>query len=349
MSRRIVLLFDGTWNDESSKTNVYRTMKAIRSTGSSDPEQPLFYDEGVGTNWYDRVTGGAFGRGLSANIRQGYQWLCQTYRPGDEVFVFGFSRGAYTARSLVGLIRKCGLVQEPSKARVAEAYGYYRDKNLHPDSDQLQAFREQHSRTIRIHFIGVWDTVGALGVPFSRVPFSRDYYRWHDTELSKIVDYAYHAVAIDENRKDYATAVWTVQKPANKDVEQRWFIGAHANVGGGYGNDSLANRPLRWLQDKAEACGLVLNGKIEVGPEDHLAPVVDSYSEFMFGLYKRFRPRFHRAFGTGVNETVDPTVWDRWQNDSNYRPETLLEHPERPDRHAANVVPHPAAKQPETA
>ncbi len=333
MGRRIALLFDGTWNNRKDRTNVLRMRESIHTSGEDDPEQPCFYDPGVGTHWYDRFSGAAFGRGLSDNIRQGYRWLAGRYRTGDEVYVFGFSRGAYTARSLVGLIRKCGLLISSDEQRLNKAYELYRNKNIAPDDPGAADFRAGNSREIRVHFIGVWDTVGALGIPVSHVPFGRDYYRWHDTELSKIVDYAYQAIAVDERRKDYAVAVWTRSRPQNLGVEQRWFVGAHANVGGGYDKDpadTLPNPPLRWLQDKAEAAGLRLKSKAAVGPDDHLAEVNDSFAEFMLGLYRRFKDPFDRRFGTGVNEIIDQSVWNRWRYDPEYRPPSLREHPDRP-------------------
>ena len=330
MARRLVVLYDGTWNRKGDRTNVSRMKQGLVSTGKDDAEQPCFYDAGVGTHWYDRLTGGAFGRGLSTNIRQGYQWLSRTHAAGDEIFVMGFSRGAYTARSLVGLIRKCGLLTAPTEALVHQAYALYRDKRLHPDSAEAAAFRASFSRETRVRFIGVWDTVGALGIPLSHVPFSRDYYRWHDTELSKIVDYAYHAIATDEHREDYKATVWSKRKPENIDVEQRWFVGAHANVGGGYDRDVLPNIPLQWLQDKAAACGLKFSSAAAVGAEDHLAPVRNSYGDFMFGMYKMLKQEYQRPFGSGVHETVDESVWRRWRTLPAYRPASLQNHPDKP-------------------
>lgn len=330
MTKRIVVLFDGTWNNRRDRTNVIRMRESIASSGEDDPVQPAFYESGVGTHWYDRLTGGVFGRGLSENIRQGYRWLCEKHAPGDEIFVFGFSRGAYTARSLVGLIRKCCLLNSPTPELVEQAYELYRQKDVSADTGDTLTFRGLHSREVRVRFIGVWDTVGALGVPISHVPFSRDYYRFHDTELSKIVDYAYQAIAVDERRKDYAPTVWTRIKAENTDVEQRWFIGAHSNVGAGYDNDPLPNLTLRWIQDKAEAAGLLLRDKCAVGSDEHLAPVRNSYAEFIFGVYKIFSAEFDRPFGLGVNERVHDSVWQRWKAVHDYRPRTLQTHPDRP-------------------
>jgi uncharacterized protein (DUF2235 family) len=329
MGRRIVLLFDGTWNNRQTRTNVTRMREAIAPRGEGDAAQPVFYEEGVGTRWYNRLSGGAFGRGLSENIQEGYAWLSRKHEPGDPIYVFGFSRGAYTARSLVGLIRKCGLLNAPGEETVAAAYDLYRDKAVHPDAPAAVAFRAAHSRETRVRFIGVWDTVGALGIPISAVPFSRDYYQWHDTELSKIVEYAFHAIAVDEHRSDFGVTVWSRIKPENLKVEQRWFPGSHSDVGGGEGG-ALPNLPLRWLQDMAEASGLTLKEKVAVGAQDHLGAIDDSFGGFMLGLYRLLRRRRHRAFGQGANEVVDESVWRRWREDPGYRPQTLRSHPQRP-------------------
>jgi len=325
MNRKLAVLFDGTWNTIKDRTNVVR-LSELLATGSDGGEQPKpFYDPGVGVHALDWLSGGVFGFGLSKNIRDGYGWLAENFRPGDELFLFGFSRGAYTARSLAGLIRKCGILRVADKGLIQQAYDLYRDKDIHPDNPEAAAFRASFAQETRIRFIGVWDTVGNLGIPATGVPFSRDYYQWHDTELSKIVDYAYHALAIDEHRKDFAPAVWTVRKPENVEVEQRWFVGAHSNVGGGYRNDPLPKLALAWLQHKAKAAGLGFKADVVVSDQDPLADINDSYSEFMFGLYKHFKggKRHYRAFGRGVNETVDDSVWKRWEARPDYRPPTL--------------------------
>jgi uncharacterized protein (DUF2235 family) len=326
MARKLAVLFDGTWNTVKDHTNVVRLAELIAAASHDGSEQlPPFYDKGIGTHALDRWSGGIFGYGLSENIRDGYRWLAANYRPGDEIFIFGFSRGAYTARSLAGLIRKCGILRSTKESLVLRAYDLYRDKKLHPDSAEANAFRASFSQEARIKFIGVWDTVGSLGVPLTGVPFGRDYFQWHDTELSKIVDYAYHALAIDEHREDFAATVWTACKPENTDVEQRWFCGAHSNIGGGYRRDPLPKLALAWLMQKAGACGLAFKSTIVITAEEQLAPISDSYSEFMFGLYKLFKAgkRHYRPFGQGVNETIDDSVWQRWDARPDYRPPTV--------------------------
>lgn len=338
--QRLILLFDGTWNDPQDQTNVYRLASRLKDYDGNIAQQ-FFYDPGVGTCWWDRLLGGMTGYGLSRNLLQGYDWLARHYAEGDEIWVFGFSRGAYTARSLVGLIRKCGLLHivTPDLQRRIEAI--YRDKTLQPESAACCEFRAYYSHEPRIHFIGVWDTVGALGVPGTLLS-ECGRYAWHDTSLSKIVDHAYHALALDECREPYRATLWTSpdghKKAENLDVQQRWFIGAHANVGGGYGpQDPLPDIPLEWLLDHARACGLKLDA-FEAPADAWRATPRDAFREFLGGLYARYRRlrcsgdgRYHRAYDQGfdgspaINISVDASVWQRWHADPGYRPATLIE------------------------
>ncbi|KZC31239.1 UNVERIFIED_ORG: hypothetical protein RHOFW104R5_37915, partial [Rhodanobacter sp. FW104-R5] len=275
-TRRLVLLFDGTWNKPESNTNVERLRRLVAPRDDDGNAQLVNYIPGVGVKpGVAHLLGGAFGYGLSGNVLDGYRWLCETWQPGDLLYLFGFSRGAYTARSLGGLIRKCGLLRgnargSVARADVAAAYAFYRDTGSKPDDPAAVAFRASHSVVIDIHFIGVWDTVGSLGIPgtASWFPYARKRYQFHDTELSKIVKYAYQALALDEHRADFAPTVWTrnpyTVKPGETltskkleqiEIEQRWFIGSHADVGGGNARDGAGRRPdplpdlpLAWLQ-----------------------------------------------------------------------------------------------------
>lgn len=347
--QRLILLFDGTWNDPEDQTNIFRIAGRIREY-DGEVRQRFFYDPGVGTAKFDRFRGGIFGYGLSKNLLQGYEWLAKRYANEDEIWIFGFSRGAYTARSLVGLIRKCGLLRIVTPSLLDSAERIYRDKNLDPDSDECKAFRSSYSRIPRVHFIGVWDTVGALGVPGTSLS-EHGRYSWHDTELSMIVDFAYHAVALDENRAAYDVSLWTSgngeKKPENREVEQRWFIGAHANVGGGYGSeDLLADIPLQWMMEKASKAGLKLNEFNAAGDAWKTKPR-DSFREFLKGVYAWFRKirvpgdgRYFRSFAKGiegkpaVNVSVDPSVWMRWKApEFDYRPRTLTDAGQSPPEH----------------
>lgn len=336
--QRLILLFDGTWNDPQDRTNVYQLSRRIEDYDGKT-RQHFFYDPGVGTGTFNRFTGGAFGAGLSKNLQQGYDWLARNYTVGNEIYVFGFSRGAYTARSLVGMIRKCGLLHISTPALLDAAEKIYRNKQVEPDDSLCRNFRAQYSREVSIHMIGVWDTVGALGIPGTLVS-ERGLYSWHDTQLSKIVERAYQAMALDEHRAAYDAVLWTsadgLQKPQQLEVEQRWFIGAHANVGGGYGDDPLAELPLAWMLEKAAKAGLKVVQHKPSANAWQTRPH-DSFSSFLGGGYGAFRRilhagdgRHYRAFDTGqkgeraVGVTIDPSVWARWSFESGYRPPTLV-------------------------
>ena len=269
MKKRIVVCCDGTWNtpDEQdngkpSPTNVVKTARTVADRDSGGFRQLVYYIEGVGTRWFDHLRGGAFGYGLSANIRQAYRYLVRHYQPGDEIFLFGFSRGAYTARSTAGLIRNCGLLRREHASRIDEAYAFYRrrDDTSHPTGAEAQNFRRMYSHEIRIKFIGVWDTVGALGIPYGILRVFNRRVEFHDVKLSSYVENAFQALAIDEKRKFFVPAIWEAQASAVDQVlEQAWFAGAHSNVGGGYADSGLSDIAFLWMKNKAERCGLAFN------------------------------------------------------------------------------------------
>jgi uncharacterized protein (DUF2235 family) len=330
MPNQWIVLFDGTGNTPDDDTNVTEICKSLEGDDAWRKEH-VFYDSGVGTEFLGKFTGLAAGRGLSENIEQGYQFLSSRYQPGDQIFIFGFSRGAFTARSLVGLISKVGILRKGESQLVHAAYNIYRNKDLHADSPVVQEFRLDHSHPYdetRVRFVGVWDTVGALGIPWhlSVMPFGRDDYSWHNTSLSPLVDYAYHACAIDEHREDFDVTLWTEAGPRNLGVEQRWFPGAHCNVGGGYGEkDLLPEEPLRWMQEKAQAAGLKFSKLAGVAPDAYLTPIRDSFKEFLGGVYAatRLGKSFYRPHRDGVNQVIDPSAWFRWGKDASYRPPFL--------------------------
>jgi uncharacterized protein (DUF2235 family) len=337
--QRLIVLFDGTWNDPEDITNVYQLSTLIEED-DGDIKQRFFYEPGVGTSTGSKLRGGLFGYGLSKNLLQGYDWLVKRHQAGDEIWIFGFSRGAYTARSLVGLIRKCGLLKTSTPDLLERAEKLYRDKSAKPDGEQCLAFRQNYSNEVGVHFIGVWDTVGALGIPGTMIS-EKSLYSWHDTELSKIVSYAYHAMALDEHREAYNVAMWTSEdghkKPENTMVEQRWFIGAHANVGGGYGKDPLAGIALAWMLDKARDAGLKLKPYVPL-VDAYLSQPADSYKDFAYGLYGFFKGLFKKGDGRvyrpyavnqdkipAVNVTVDASVQAKWRAQADYRPPTLTD------------------------
>jgi Uncharacterized alpha/beta hydrolase domain (DUF2235) len=241
--------------------------RAVADRDGDGTQQRLLYHVGVGNRPGERLSGGAFGVGLSRDVKGAYRWIVENYDPGDELFLFGFSRGAYTARSTAGLVRNVGVLRRESTDRIDDAYQLYRDRASKPHDVEAELLRRSYSHETAtfqtpIRFIGVWDTVGALGIPWSGVPLiSRINRRWsfHDTQLSRIVDGAFHALAIDEQRTPFKPSVWTPNPDAEgQRVEQVWFPGVHCDVGGGYSDSALADVPLLWIADRAEECGLAL-------------------------------------------------------------------------------------------
>ena len=331
--KRIVVCFDGTWNkpadenlplDAQVETNVRRFYESVLDNGSDGTSQLKWYDEGVGTQWFDKFVGGAFGAGLDLKIIDGYKFLAQNYEDGDEVYILGFSRGAYTARSLVGMLRNCGLVKNKRlELGVGMAYGIYRTRDDGVDSRTARRFRSMFSREIKIKFVGVWDTVGALGIPLTLLKdLNLNFYEFHDTQLSGIVENAYQAIAIDENRADYDVCLWNPKEQPQQTIEQRWFVGAHCDVGGGYPDRRLSDIALRWMQDKAAAHGLGLTAT-EVTPENYLGPYSDSYEGFLKGHYAKVHPRHFRSVGGTPfgNEIVNESVGKRRREDPKYTPQ----------------------------
>ena len=331
--KRIVLCFDGTWNKPADEnlpaikqveTNVRRFFESVEKSGPGDVQQAKWYDEGVGSKWYDRYVGGAIGVGLEKNIIDGYKFLAQQYADGDEIYILGFSRGAYTARSLVGLIRNCGVVYNKQLTlRVAMAYGIYRTRGDGPDSEAAKAFRKMFARQVKIKFLGVWDTVGALGIPVNHLePLNEKFYEFHDTRLSKIVENAFHAVAIDEHRETFDVCLWNPDALPEQNLEQRWFVGAHCDVGGGYAERELSDITLGWMQDKAAALGLALK-PVVAGPENFRSEFHDSYTGFLGGIYAKKNARHYRTVaGTKYGgEKIDESAERRRKEDRSYEPQ----------------------------
>lgn len=281
MKKRLVLCFDGTWNSADSgkgETNVCRLARAVRANSGTDRVPQLtLYMRGVGTTGsaVQRMMDGATGDGVDDNIRSAYMFLAQNYEPGDRIFLFGFSRGAFTARSLSGFLGACGLLYRQSLAQVAAAWRFYRTAPVR----NPEAFAAAHPGTrthadVKVAFLGVWDTVGALGVPgtiLNRLIARK--YQFHDTTPSRIVEVGRHALAIDEYRDEFVPTFWTGACPAGCDIRQMWFAGAHSDVGGGYADRRLGDIPLLWMAEEARrTAGLQLDDKmLPEGPTDPLA------------------------------------------------------------------------------
>lgn len=333
MSKRLIVLCDGTWNKAENldrhkrkPTNVMKIVRAIQPVTADGTVQVTYYDEGVGNNpGLDRWLGGGLGAGLDLNIQEAYRFLLYNYAPGDTIFFFGFSRGAYTVRSLMGLLQHLGLLPKDHDFFVPEAYALYRQRALvqadqNAWQQQVATFRAEHNaRTIAIEFVGVWDTVGALGLPLNWFTFfNRRRYEFHDTRLSPNIRHAYHALAIDEQRRTFQTTLWENPDP-NQVLEQRWFAGVHTNVGGGYEHDGLANCSLHWIKEKAVALGL---GVDEEFLRFYKPWFGDEMRDSMTWFY-RLLGRQLRPIGTGHNthEIVDESVRRRQKHaEASYHP-----------------------------
>jgi len=272
--KRLVLCCDGTWNEASNyPTNVVKIATAIKLFDQKGITQVVYYQPGLGTEWYDRIPGGALGWGIDYNIKMAYQFLCFNYNPGDEIYLFGFSRGAYTVRSLVGMIYNCGLLAPKHIGQLEAAYDLYRrrDKESRPGASEAETFRAKYAVSdnnddqIPITLLGCWDTVGSLGVP-NVVPFlpfnelTNKEYRFHDTKLNRKVQNALHAVAVDERRKlfDVTSMDPSPNNPIQR-VHQVWFPGGHGCVGGGTSlHSKLSDSALLWMTSMVNSLGLGL-------------------------------------------------------------------------------------------
>jgi uncharacterized protein (DUF2235 family) len=287
MTKRIVIACDGTWNhpdqvkvkdkdrnevkkEEVTPTNVVKLALGLSPQDAEGHEQVVFYERGVGTGGLvDRLGGGAVGIGLSRNVQSPYAYLAQTYEPGDVLYLFGFSRGAYTARSLAGLINNCGILRPEHADRIDDAYKLYRDTAAAtlPSGNEARLFRRTYAQEDRtkIRLLGVWDTVGALGVPVP-APVPKALRKWltqswsfHDMKLGSQIEHAVHALAIDERRRPFEPTPMLKQKdaPPQQTLEQVWFAGVHSDVGGSYRDPDLADITLLWMADHARNRGLV--------------------------------------------------------------------------------------------
>jgi uncharacterized protein (DUF2235 family) len=311
MARKLVVCCDGTWNTPRTETNVFRTYRFLREALGSPAEVSrgegvrtcggraadgsevvLFYDAGVGTHWFDRLLGGGVGAGLSDNVRDAYHFLGHNFAPGTDIYLFGFSRGAYTARSLCGFIKAAGLLDKPS---VKDVWRIYMDRYVMIDHasarvvarpsgwdlDRIRGWlvstagdavgrlgtdvdRLPTHGAVTIKFLGVYDTVGALGVPIPAVArVNEPIVGFHDTLLGDTVENAVQALAVDEKRGPYVPAVWTqaanAAAIAGQRVLQVWFPGVHSDIGGGYHDKGVGDITWDFMMRQAADRGLVID------------------------------------------------------------------------------------------
>ena len=366
--KRLITCSDGTWDrpglldrGKKVKSNVEIIFNRIPEISHDGVVQLKVYDTGIGADAYTKdmqISEGMTGQGIDKKIKDIYTFLILNYEKGDEIYLFGFSRGAYTARSLVGFIRNCGILKPENLHLIDTAYELYRNRNSYtsPDSDLMVGFKRNYcfEDVTPIKFIGVWDTVGSLGTPIPYcwylllsvfkgiiakrigIPlpdfkyFNSNRYKFHDVTLSSTVQNAYHALAVDERRKLFKPTLWELSNSvknegAEQKMEQRWFPGVHCNVGGGYENCGLSDLPLKWLIDNAEVAGLNFGGPIGKGSSG-LKPDCDAEMRNSRTLiYWFWRPIWRDVLkGENTNETIDPSVFARRSNiKNNYNPENI--------------------------
>jgi uncharacterized protein (DUF2235 family) len=345
MNRRLIVCCDGTWQDlfQGYPTNVVKTAQAIAPIAKDGRDQIVYYEEGVGTrqmnskislvDWLTKLGGGGLGLGIDNKIQAAYRFLCLNYNEGDEIYLFGFSRGAYTVRCLAGLIYNSGLPRCRFVRKIPEAYEIYRDRGRQtaPKGPAAVSFRNTYGDRVPIKALCCWDTVASMGLPdlLPGVKLDAEFnkrYAFHDTKINHTIEHAFHAVALDENRKvfDYT--------PMDSDVpgqlSQVWFPGGHGSVGGGMEEErGLSDGALQWMFDNVKALHLELDeNNVEYGKEDGVmkfgvrptpkAPF--PLAESKLGYKVRQLPK-----NFNVND-LHQSVKTRWRDPQcNYRPENL--------------------------
>jgi uncharacterized protein (DUF2235 family) len=325
MGKNIVFCADGTWDDPNTDSNVCQLYTALQNIPGV---QLPIYDSGVGSSGIaiDKLLGGAVGVGLFQKIKDGYTAIAAQYQPGDQIFIFGFSRGAYTARSLAGMIAICGLptIGTSNPQCVDLAFEAYRNA---AERDQLlQSMNETYAMSnATIQLLGVWDTVGSLGIPALFGGIDVIQYGFLSTTLHPNVVNAVHAISIDEQRMQFQPCLWTATSTPTQSLTQVWFPGVHADVGGGaYPPDAneacLSNITLLWMASFAKKFGLVF----KVGALSNAllaADVLATLHDSRTGAYRLFPPHVRNI---DAASSLASSVGDRCADrGSNYAPENL--------------------------
>lgn len=329
----IVVCADGTWNrpeedlEKDHATNVLKIARAI-SPNAKGLTQHVFYDWGLGS-YHSAISAGVTGRGIHKNILDAYRYIVQNYARGDKIYLFGFSRGAYTVRALCGLINNCGIIKRPDAKLIEKAWKIYKSSSskYHPEGKTSQQFRKDHCHASRgVHFVGVWDTVGALGIPFSLMGLLDSKDEFYDTKMGANVSIARHALAIDEQREDFEPTVWAARKGV--DLKQVWFAGVHSDIGGSYGPDKkkggcVSDIALSWMMDEALSAGLKLEPHIKAALSDLNAANKASLHNSRKHVFRFKKPLHRKLHVAGDDIGIHPSVKARYLSDDKYRPPRL--------------------------
>jgi uncharacterized protein (DUF2235 family) len=294
MGKNIVILSDGTGQEGGKKkgrnSNVYRLFNMLEDRTD---EQIVFYDPGLGTG-FRKVTGNVGGMGISHNIKEAYAFLVEHFQADDEIYLIGFSRGAATMRSLSSIIHHFGILPRSRPKLIDQAYEIYKERSDEPLDDRAKAFvKRHHTMWTRIRFLGCYDTVAALGLPWARASavldrFAPFQHQFHDLKLSKSVENAVQALAIDDERKTFRPVLWDPECLDYQSVHQVWFTGMHTDVGGGYRQHGLSDISLTWLMEQAVNSGIRIypGHKVEIS-QDATDEMHDSRGKGMKRLFRR--------------------------------------------------------------
>lgn len=324
MPKNIVFCADGTWDDPNNNSNVCQFYNALENTAGV---QVPIYDSGVGSAGVEiqKLLGGAVGLGLFQKIKDGYSAIAAQYQPGDLIYLFGFSRGAYTVRSLAGMIAICGLptkFQTDSKC-TETAFQAYRDTAQR--AELLQELNDQYAMfDAKIQLLGVWDTVGSLGIPAIFGGVDTAQYGFLSLGLHPDVLNAVQALSIDERRMQFQPTLWTSAPLPGQSITQVWFAGVHCDVGGGYPADAnganLSNITLLWMATHGKDQGLLF--KLGALPNPPLDPhALATLHDSRTGAFKLLPPH---ARTIDSNSSLSSSVAARCQNnDSAYSPGNL--------------------------
>jgi uncharacterized protein (DUF2235 family) len=306
-----VIILDGTMSSlaKGRETNAGLTFKLLQEQGTT-ANLTVYYEAGIQwrdwTSTWDVITG----RGINRQIERAYGVLASRYRKGDQIILVGYSRGAYAVRSLAGVIDQVGLLRADcaTMRNVRQAYRHYR---LGARSRFAGDFRRLYCHDdVQITAVGVWDTVKALGI---RLPvlwrWTQAAHEYHSAALGAHVQHGFHALAADERREAYAPVLWETPPDWHGHIEQVWFRGNHADIGGQLlGNTAsrpLANIPLVWMLDQLAGCGLPLPAGWRARfAQDANAPSIGNWH----GWAKLFLSRRSRIIGRDPSESLHPTL-----------------------------------------
>lgn len=326
-SRNLIFICDGTLSSDrrGEETNAGLLWRLLRERAAPD-RQAVHYDRGVqGTGWRKWLNA-ASGLGVNLSICRGYGFLAGQYRPGDRIFLFGYSRGAYAVRSLAGMIGRIGLLKPKyaSERYVNLAFRFYEIGSNSMARQHFSAHR-CHS-TVPVEMLGVWDTVKTLGLPYPLLnrlaPMATEF---HDDQLGPHVRHGYHALGVDEDRRSYRPILWRRSLDWQGRLEQVWFPGAHGDVGGEVrwrpAARPLSNVSLNWMLRRADQAGLLLPSDWDTRfPEDVAAPMLGS----RIGLARLFLLRAPREIGTADGEVIHLSIRDRQGAMARYKPRADL-------------------------